>query len=85
MKPKIALLTGQPIYEHVGSMAVRKVLEEFQPKLGLHGHIHESAGICKIGRTVCVNPGSEYLEGTMHGYLLKLTPERMDQQPLIGG
>jgi Icc-related predicted phosphoesterase len=53
--------------------------------MGLHGHIHESAGICKIGRTVCVNPGSEYLEGTMHGYLLKLTPEGFDQQPLIGG
>ena len=37
MKPKIALLTGQPQYEHVGSKAVRKVIEEFQPKLGLHG------------------------------------------------
>jgi len=85
MKPKIAMLTGQPEYEHVGSKAVRKVIEEFQPKMGLHGHIHESAGICKIGRTVCVNPGSEYLEGTMHGYLLKLTPEGIDQQPLIGG
>ena len=85
MQPKIALLTGQPEYEHVGSKAVRKVIEEFQPKMGLHGHIHESAGICKIGRTVCVNPGSEYLEGTMHGYLLKLTPEGLDQQPLIGG
>ena len=85
MKPKIALMTGQPQYEHVGSKAVRKVLEEFQPKMGLHGHIHESAGICKIGRTVCLNPGSEYLEGTMHGYLLKLTPEGLDQQPLIGG
>jgi Icc-related predicted phosphoesterase len=85
MKPKFALLTGQPEYEHVGSKAVRKVLEEFQPKMGLHGHIHESAGVCKIGRTVCVNPGSEYLEGTMHGYLLKLTPEGLDQQPLIGG
>ena len=85
MKPKFALLTGQPEFEHVGSKSVRKVIEEFQPKMGLHGHIHESAGICKIGRTVCVNPGSEYLEGTMHGYLLKLTPEGLDQQPLIGG
>ena len=83
MRPKMFM--GQPEYVHVGSKAVRKVIEEFQPKMGLHGHIHESPGICKIGRTVCVNPGSEYLEGTMHGYLLTLTREGLDEQPLIGG
>ena len=83
MQPKIFM--GQPEYEHVGSKAVRKVIEEFQPKMGLHGHIHEAAGICKIGKTVCANPGSEYLEGTMHAYLLTLTREGIDQQPLIGG
>ena len=83
MQPKMFM--GQPEYEHVGSKAVRKVIEEFQPKMGLHGHIHESPGICKIGRTVCVNPGSEYLEGTMHGYLLTLRPDGFDEQPLIGG
>jgi len=83
MQPKMFM--GQPQYEHVGSTAVRKVIEEFQPKMGLHGHIHESPGIFKLGRTMCFNPGSEYLEGTMYGYLLTLTPEGIDQQPLIGG
>lgn len=83
MKPKMFM--GQPQYEHVGSTAVRKVIEEFQPKMGLHGHIHESPGIYKLGKTVCFNPGSEYLEGTMHAYLLTLTPEGIDEQPLIGG
>ena len=83
MHPKTFM--GQYEYEHVGSKAVRKVIEEYQPKMGLHGHIHEAAGICKIGRTVCCNPGSEYLEGTMHGYLIRLTRDGLDQQPLIGG
>jgi Icc-related predicted phosphoesterase len=48
--------------EHVGSAAVRAFLEEHQPLLSLHGHIHESPEMSgsmadRIGRTVCVNPG----------------------------
>jgi Icc-related predicted phosphoesterase len=83
MQPKRFL--GQPETEHVGSKSVRKVLEEYQPKLGLHGHIHESAGIYKLGRTLCVNPGSEYIEGIMHGYFLKITENSIDYQPIMGG
>ena len=44
----------------VGSTAVRAAIEKHQPLLGLHGHIHESKGNCKIGRTLCLNPGSLY-------------------------
>ena len=45
---------------HVGSIAVRRFIEERQPLLTLHGHVHESArltGIWKIriGRTTCIN------------------------------
>jgi Icc-related predicted phosphoesterase len=83
LKPK--LFMGQPIFEHVGSKAVRNVFEDIQPKLGLHGHIHESAGQCKIGKTLCVNAGSEYVEGIMHGCLITLTEEKVDYQPIIGG
>jgi Icc-related predicted phosphoesterase len=83
LKPKTFF--GQPVMDHVGSKAVYKVLKELQPKLALHGHIHESAGICRIGRTLCVNPGSEYVEGIMHGYYLKLTPDSVDYQPTVGG
>ena len=83
LKPKTFF--GQPIMVHVGSKAVLKVLKELQPKLTLHGHIHESAGTCRIGRTLCVNPGSEYVEGIMHGYFLKLTPDTVDYQPIVGG
>jgi Icc-related predicted phosphoesterase len=83
LQPKLFL--GQPQYEHVGSKSVRKIFEQYQPLLGLHGHIHESPSKCQIGRTICVNPGSEYNEGIMHGYLVTLTPTGVDCQPIIGG
>ncbi|MHA1617006.1 MAG: metallophosphoesterase [Candidatus Njordarchaeales archaeon] len=43
--------------KHVGSKELRKFIEEKQPLLVLTGHIHESAGIDRIGRSVLVNPG----------------------------
>lgn len=42
---------------HVGSEAVRKAIETYQPDLAVAGHIHESAGIDTIGETTCVNAG----------------------------
>jgi Icc-related predicted phosphoesterase len=59
---------------HVGSQAVREVIEEHQPLMGLHGHIHESSGFSYIGKTLCVNPGSEYGEGLLRGFIIELTP-----------
>jgi Icc-related predicted phosphoesterase len=56
----------------VGSTAVRAAIEKYQPLLGLHGHIHESAGEIKIGRTFCINPGSEYHSGIFKAYLINL-------------
>ena len=56
----------------VGSSSVRKAIEVYQPLLGLHGHIHESKGAAKIGRTLCLNPGSEYTEGILKGSLVEL-------------
>ncbi|MGB9184020.1 MAG: hypothetical protein WCB67_08130 [Solirubrobacteraceae bacterium] len=55
-----------------GSQAVRELIERHQPLVALHGHIHESRGMTKIGRTVCINPGSEYGEGVLHGALMVL-------------
>lgn len=55
-----------------GSLAVRKAIEKYQPILGLHGHIHESRGAIKIGRTLCLNPGSEYGEGILRGVIVTL-------------
>jgi uncharacterized protein len=54
----------------VGSTSCRAVIERYQPLMGLHGHLHESRGTVKIGRTMCVNPGSEYTEGVLRGALI---------------
>lgn len=49
----------------VGSTAVREAIERYQPQLALHGHIHESRGAQRLGRTLCLNPGSEYQDGVL--------------------
>lgn len=43
---------------HVGSAGIRKFIEDCQPLLVVSGHIHESRGVDKIGRTRLVNPGA---------------------------
>jgi Icc-related predicted phosphoesterase len=67
---------GSPVMEHVGSKAVREVIERHQPLLGLFGHIHESHGFDYLGRTLCLNPGSEYDAGLLRGYVIDLPRER---------
>ncbi len=56
----------------VGSKSVRAVIEKYEPLLGMHGHIHESVGYRSIGRTLCVNPGSEYREGILKGFIINI-------------
>jgi Icc-related predicted phosphoesterase len=56
----------------VGSKAVRAAVEKYQPLLGLHGHIHDSASEVNIGRTLCLNPGSLYQQGILRGYIIDL-------------
>lgn len=63
---------SSPVFIPVGSRAVRQVIEKYQPLLGLHGHIHESPGFIRIGRTQCLNPGSEYSEGILRAYLVEI-------------
>jgi Icc-related predicted phosphoesterase len=57
---------------HVGSHAVAKMIQKYQPLLGLHGHIHESRGAQKLKRTLIINPGSEYSEGILKGAVIVL-------------
>jgi uncharacterized protein len=71
----VVFKSGQPNPIPVGSTAVRQLIEEYQPLLALHGHIHESRGEARIGRTLCINSGSEYNSGRIHGVTAKLTPE----------
>jgi len=69
----------------VGSSAVRQLIEEFQPALALHGHIHESRGITRIGRTVTINPGSDYSGGRIDGCVVDLLPSGVKSFQLVSG
>ncbi len=72
-------------YIHAGSSAVRKAIEKHSPLLGLHGHIHESKGFVRIGRTLCLNPGSEYADGILRGVLANLEPGKVHDFMLTSG
>ena len=41
----------------IGSRALRAFIEKRAPPLTLHGHLHESPGVERLGRTLSVNPG----------------------------
>jgi uncharacterized protein len=68
-----------------GSRSVRKIIEKYQPLLSLHGHIHESRGIEKLGRTLCINPGSEYTEGVLRGVIVNLDKEKIKGYQFTNG
>lgn len=70
LRPTIS--AGDVLRGPVGSTAVRRIIEEYQPVLSVHGHIHESGGERKIGKTVCINPGSEANHGILRGYLVDI-------------
>ena len=63
---------GQPVYYGAGSQAVADALDRYQPTVGLHGHIHESRGATKYGRSPAFNPGSEYGEGVLRGVIVAI-------------
>jgi len=76
---------GSVVMVPVGSKAVRKMIEKYQPFLGLHGHIHEAAGSMKIGRTHCVNPGSEYAEGIVRAFLIEFKGDKLIKLQRVEG
>jgi len=76
---------GQVLMKPVGSTAVREMLERVQPLLSLHGHIHESPGHTRIGRTLAINAGSEYAEGILKAAIINLERNRVKGHVLISG
>lgn len=68
-----------------GSTSVRAAIEKYQPLIGLHGHIHESRNVARIGRTFCVNPGSEYGEGILRAVLINVDDSRFKSYQFVGG
>jgi Icc-related predicted phosphoesterase len=68
-----------------GSKAVFDAIKKYQPLLSLHGHIHESKGAIKIGRTTSCNPGSEYSEGILDACLITLDRKKLRSYNMISG
>jgi len=69
----------------VGSTAVMDVIQKYQPLLGLHGHVHESRNFTKIGRTLCINPASDYMRGILLGVLINLDEKSVKSYlPVVG-
>jgi uncharacterized protein len=82
---KVVVKGNQVQMVSAGSSACRQAIETHQPLLGIHGHIHESKGIVKIGKTLCANPGSEYGEGILRGFLAQLEGDRIKTYLLTSG
>jgi Icc-related predicted phosphoesterase len=83
MKPRTS--GGQLQMIAVGSTAVRAAIERYQPLLGLHGHIHDCRAMKKIGRSMCINPGSDYQTATLRGAIVALTDHDVKAWSLTTG
>ncbi len=55
--PSFGILDEIPSGAHVGSPAIKRIVDEFHPILALSGHIHEAIGCKVIDGTTFVNPG----------------------------
>jgi len=76
---------GQAALIPVGSHAVRSFIEGRRPILGLHGHIHESRFVTRLGATICINPGSTYSDGVIDGALVELEEGAVARYQLVSG
>jgi uncharacterized protein len=72
----LSYVSGGQALRPVGSTAVRGAVERFQPLLSLHGHIHESRGAARLGRTLALNPGSSYEEGILQAAVVTIDPKK---------
>ena len=83
--PSQVVVAGQPVLYGAGSTAVREAIERHGPMLGLHGHIHEAQAAARIGRTLALNPGSEYGEGVLKGCLLTIAGGKVLSYQMTAG
>jgi Icc-related predicted phosphoesterase len=67
---------GGAVMKPVGSKAVRDAIMQHQPMLSVHGHIHESRAVKKMGRTLAMNPGSVYGDGVLQGAVIDLNAKK---------
>ena len=83
LRPTIS--AGDVLRGPVGSVAVRRIIEQHQPLLSVHGHIHESGGERRIGQTLSINPGSEANHGILRGYLVDIGPDGVERAVRVEG
>ena len=82
---RVKFEAGGVIMIGVGSIAVRRFVEERQPLIALHGHVHESQGVERLGRTICLNPGSEYNDGTLCGAIVRIGDRQVVSHQFVVG
>lgn len=83
--PTPVMISGEVQLTDAGSSAVRTALEDCQPALSLHGHIHESRGVAQIGDTLAVNPGSTYGQGVLQGAVIAWKPGSPPRHQFVSG
>lgn len=82
---KIITQGGQVVMKSAGSTAMKAFIDRLQPMLTLHGHIHESPGHVRLGRTLAINAGSEYAEGILKAAIINLEGGKVKGHLLISG
>lgn len=68
-----------------GSKAVREAIEKYQPLLSLHGNVHESRGVTTLGKTICINAGTDYDQGLLRGALVDVSADGQVSYTLTAG
>ncbi len=82
--PTVVRIGGEVVFGDAGSSAVRQSLARYQPRVALHGHIHESRGAARIGATLALNPGSEYRDGILRAALVTISGTDVRHQFIAG-
>jgi Icc-related predicted phosphoesterase len=75
--PKPVFDKGQAVMIGAGSTSIRKEIEKHQPLVQLCGHVHESRGTTRIGKTLIVNPGSDYPDGMLRGAIVNVGDKKI--------
>ena len=76
LNPDLTYVSGGQAIRPVGSTSVHGSIERYQPLLSLHGHIHESKGAARIGKTLALNPGSSYEEGILQSAVITIDDKK---------
>ncbi len=83
LRPRVTM--GDVLRIPVGSTGVRRALQELQPLVSVHGHVHEAPGQSKIGRTTCFNAGSEANQGILRGFVFDLGKDKLERSFRVQG